>query len=67
MCNGKDISIYKDKWIPKLTTFKIILLLELDKNAKVQNLISASGEWDVQKIKQTFIAEDTSAILKIPM
>ncbi|KAK2658612.1 hypothetical protein Ddye_005145 [Dipteronia dyeriana] len=67
MGDGKSISIYRDKWIPISYTFRIIYLPKLNGNAKVEQLISPSGGWNVPLIRHNFTQEDKNAILKIPI
>ncbi|KAK3187995.1 hypothetical protein Dsin_027556 [Dipteronia sinensis] len=65
--NGSSITIYKDRWIPRPSTFKIISNPKLGRNAKVECLISPSGGWDLQKINCNFDKEDVKEILSIPL
>ncbi|KAI9165826.1 hypothetical protein LWI28_021207 [Acer negundo] len=63
--DGKSIKITKEKWIPRPNTFKIYSLPKLDGNAKVNQLISSFGGWDIHIIKGNFFKKETNQILKI--
>ncbi|KAK3229832.1 hypothetical protein Dsin_001713 [Dipteronia sinensis] len=63
----KSINIYRDKWVPKPITFKITSPPKMDGNATVDHLISSSGGWNTQLIKDNFNLEDTNLILQIPI
>ncbi|KAK3222258.1 hypothetical protein Dsin_009283 [Dipteronia sinensis] len=65
--NESSITIYKDRWISRPSTFKIISSPKLGRNAKVECLISLSGGWDMQKINCNFDKEDVQEILSIPL
>ncbi|KAK3212786.1 hypothetical protein Dsin_017492 [Dipteronia sinensis] len=49
---GSCIRIYGDRWIPRPSTFKIISPQVLDVNATVETLMSPSGGWDVDLVRQ---------------
>ncbi|KAK3183280.1 hypothetical protein Dsin_030566 [Dipteronia sinensis] len=63
----KKIRIYKDKWIPRPTTFKHFSPPSLGDNATVDMLITPSGAWNVELVKNSFCEEDTTTILSIPI
>ncbi|KAK3226139.1 hypothetical protein Dsin_006001 [Dipteronia sinensis] len=65
--DGKSLYIYRDKWLPMPTTFKITSLPKMDVNATVDQLISPSGGWNTQLIRGNFNLEDTNLILQIPI
>ncbi|KAI9162186.1 hypothetical protein LWI28_024695 [Acer negundo] len=65
--NGKSIKIYKDKWIPRHSTFKIVSSPKLDTEATVDQLFTPSGEWNVNLIKVSFLPVEANAILSIPI
>ena len=67
MGNESSIKIYKDRWILRPSTFKILSNPKLDINAKVDCLVSPSGGWDVQSINHNFDREDAEEILRIPL
>lgn len=65
MGDGKNLSVYKDRWIPRLNSFKIISPKILPKNSKVSDLITIEGQWDIQKIQSCFNEEDARKILNL--
>lgn len=44
--NGKSISIYKDAWISRSNSFKVIYPFVLPPNAQIIDLISETGYWN---------------------
>ncbi|KAK2657021.1 hypothetical protein Ddye_010073 [Dipteronia dyeriana] len=60
--DGKSINIYKDKWVPRPSTFRILSPPKLN-----DQLISSSGGWNTNFIKQNFSDEDVNSILQIPI
>ncbi|KAK0583366.1 hypothetical protein LWI29_036220 [Acer saccharum] len=65
--DGKTIRIYKDRWIPRPTTFRPFSPPILGDNTTVDKLFSAFGGWNVDMLKSAFCDEDTTAILSIPI
>ncbi|KAK3199722.1 hypothetical protein Dsin_023137 [Dipteronia sinensis] len=65
--DGSLIRIYKDKWIPKQSTFKIIFQPLLRLEATVNPLLSPSGGWNNSLLVQYFTTEDVVAIQSIPI
>ncbi|KAK3218543.1 hypothetical protein Dsin_012513 [Dipteronia sinensis] len=63
--NGSSIYVYKDKWIPRPYTFKVLSPPVLGTEAKVEKLITPYGNWNAQLIKQHLCDEDVEAILQI--
>ena len=63
--DGKTIRIYKDKWIPRPSTFKILSRPVLGENANVNQLFTSTSKWNVDLIKAIFCEEDVIAILSI--
>ncbi|KAK3229670.1 hypothetical protein Dsin_001551 [Dipteronia sinensis] len=64
---GSSIRIYEDRWIPRPMAFSIISPPVLDRNAKVDTLMTPSGVWDVDLLRQNFCKEDSDDILRIPI
>ncbi|KAK2656223.1 hypothetical protein Ddye_009275 [Dipteronia dyeriana] len=54
-------------WISRPSTFKILSSPKLNSDDKVSCLISASGGWNVDFIKQNFDMDDVEGILSIPL
>ncbi|KAK2642401.1 hypothetical protein Ddye_024164 [Dipteronia dyeriana] len=65
--NGSSIRIYKDNWILRASTFKILSSLTLGELATVDCLLSPSGGWDFDVLNQNFMQNDVDAILQIPI
>ncbi|KAK2640890.1 hypothetical protein Ddye_022653 [Dipteronia dyeriana] len=64
--NGTSIRIYKDKWVSRPNTFKILSPPSLGVDTAVDRLLSPSGGWDMQVLKQNFLVCDIDAMLEIP-
>ncbi|KAH9754587.1 putative reverse transcriptase/RNA-dependent DNA polymerase [Citrus sinensis] len=65
--NGSNILVYKENWIPRPDTFKPISPLTLPIDTTVGEVMDDENNWDVAKLNQHFMQEDTEAILKIPL
>ncbi|KAK2658931.1 hypothetical protein Ddye_005464 [Dipteronia dyeriana] len=65
--NGSSIQIYKDRWIPRPSMFKLLFPSVLDNEAKVECLVSPSSGWDTQLIRCSFDKDDVEEILRIPL
>ncbi|KAK2644116.1 hypothetical protein Ddye_019311 [Dipteronia dyeriana] len=63
---GDSVLIYKDRWLPRPTTFKVITPPILGESAKVQMLKTPSGAWNERFIREHFLTEDAESILSIP-
>ncbi|KAK3211830.1 hypothetical protein Dsin_016536 [Dipteronia sinensis] len=63
--NGSSIRVYKDNWLPRPYTFKIISTPAINVDTTVNNLFSSSGGWNLQLLKQNFLDCDVEAVLKI--
>lgn len=53
------------KWIPKPFTFKSLLNNGLNRDAKVADLITPSGNWILPRLDHSFCKEDSDAISSI--
>ncbi|KAL5805000.1 hypothetical protein ACOSQ3_031800 [Xanthoceras sorbifolium] len=65
--DGCSISVYRDRWIPKPSTFRLTSCPNLHAEAMVRELISDSGSWNEQLIGNSFNADDAAAILGLPL
>ena len=67
--NGRRIGIWKDKWIPNPTTFKVVSPQSvLDPDAKVSELINEErGAWNQSLVNRTFLSFEAETILGIPL
>lgn len=59
--------MYKDNWLLRPNTFKLMSPLRMLIYTVVANLIKARNQWDEDKLKQHFIKEDLEVILNIPL
>ncbi|KAL0285522.1 UNVERIFIED_CONTAM: putative mitochondrial protein [Sesamum angustifolium] len=66
--SGFSIIIWKDPWLPRPSTFKIITPPPdgLDQNVVAAMIDPETKEWDRQIIEKNFNLEDQELILKIP-
>ncbi|KAK2639502.1 hypothetical protein Ddye_027297 [Dipteronia dyeriana] len=64
--NGKSMLIYKDKWILRPYTFRVISPPMLEEKAKVSELKLPSGAWNETLIRGVFLSADVDLILSIP-
>ena len=66
--DGTSIQIWRDKWLPKSSTFQVIFMPNtLPETATVSQLIDeAKGEWNVDLVKHVFLPDDAHTILGIP-
>lgn len=53
--DGKTIKIYNDRWIPRPTDFKILSPPNLGVNATVDSLVSPTGGWNMELIRNNFL------------
>ncbi|KAK2638134.1 hypothetical protein Ddye_025929 [Dipteronia dyeriana] len=60
------ISVYKDHWLPRPSTFRPFSLPTLSINAKVCDLKLPSGVWTEELIRSSFFLEDVELVLSIP-
>ncbi|KAK2656123.1 hypothetical protein Ddye_009175 [Dipteronia dyeriana] len=64
--NGESVLIYKDKWIPRPSTFRVISPDVLGETAKVSELKLPYGAWNESLIRGVFLPDDAELILHIP-
>ena len=64
-----QIRVWRDKWIPRPSTYKVITLeMPSSNDALVCELINReTKEWGRDKIEQWFLLEDRDEILGIPL
>lgn len=63
--NASNILVYKHSWLPRPYTLKPISPPTLPMETIMPELIDEENQWDVAKLNQHFIYEDTEVILKI--
>lgn len=63
--------IWKDKWLPRLSTFKMVSqvqLASLDENTHVRSLIDWSvGQWDSRKLQECLPESEVEIIRQVPI
>ncbi|KAK2646950.1 hypothetical protein Ddye_022145 [Dipteronia dyeriana] len=64
--NGKSICIYKDRWIPRQSTFQVFSLHVLGENATIDSLKLLSGIWNFELVWGSFLEDDAKMILSVP-
>lgn len=52
--NGEFIAAFKDRWIPRETTFRLITPPGLNLDVKVAEFISPSGVWRIDRLNEVF-------------
>lgn len=67
--NGKSMHFFTDPWIPKVSTFKPIVLLGIayQEMATVADFITPTMGWDLHKIKEVIMQDDVHIIETIPI
>ncbi|KAK2661975.1 hypothetical protein Ddye_000549 [Dipteronia dyeriana] len=63
----RNILIYKDRWIPRLPTFKVFSPPVLGELVTVDMLRTSSGIWNDSVVRKNIFEEDADAILSIPL
>ncbi|KAK3188720.1 hypothetical protein Dsin_028281 [Dipteronia sinensis] len=63
--DGKAILIYKNQWFLRPTTLKIFSPQKLGEFATAGQLLSPTGGWDVEIIKNNFNVDDADAFLSL--
>ncbi|KAL5832238.1 hypothetical protein ACOSQ4_017592 [Xanthoceras sorbifolium] len=64
--SGASTFVYKDRWLPRQSSFKVLSSVVLDPNIKVADLKSPSGGWDSNLVWSSFLPDDASLILNLP-
>ena len=69
MGDGEQIRVWKDKWLPNPSTYKVVTPQKLDSEINwVRDLIEEDRmEWKADLILQNFMPQDADAILRIPL
>ena len=67
--NGASVCIWKDRWIPKLESFKATSPHADHQNEeRVSSLLDAASRcWDVAKVRAIFLPHEAEAVLSIPI
>ncbi|VVA24595.1 PREDICTED: reverse mRNAase [Prunus dulcis] len=65
--NGNSIRLFHNKWIPKPFTFKTLMNNGLNWDAKVADLFTSSGSWNLPILDTSFCKEDCDAIASIDL
>lgn len=64
--NGLSTSMFKDPWIPKVSTFKPICIRREAYEDSVADYINPNGEWNLLKLSEN-VHEDDIKIKRIPI
>ncbi|KAK2648200.1 hypothetical protein Ddye_015689 [Dipteronia dyeriana] len=64
---GTSILVYRDRWIPRPSTFHVISPLVLGEMITISHLKNPSGGWDGDLIRTNFQDEYAAVILSIPV
>ena len=67
--NGHSIRIWKDKWVPSPSTYKVVSpVSRLPENSWVATLIDeASGAWNNELVRQIFLPHEADLICSIAL
>jgi hypothetical protein len=65
--DGSLTNIWSDRWIPKHFDARPLTPRDDHVVSLVSDLVTASGQWNEQLIRETFISVDPAAILRIPL
>lgn len=67
--DGERIQVWKDKWLPNPSTYKVVTPENLGPGVTwVRDIIDGDRmEWRADLIRQTFMPQDVDAILSIPL
>ncbi|KAL5804903.1 hypothetical protein ACOSQ3_031703 [Xanthoceras sorbifolium] len=63
--NRESTFVYRDRWIPRPSSFRIFSPVVLDPLCKVVSLKTPSGGWDSNLIWSSFLPDDTTLILNL--
>ena len=67
MEDGSSISVFKDRWIPRPSSFKVVTL-DSGSSLMVAYLIDKPNyAWNVDILDRSFLPFDKEAILSIPL
>lgn len=61
------LSMFKDLWLPRGNFFKPTCTNSNLIDEKVSEFITLSGEWDIQRLKDTMLSTDVETIRQIPL
>ncbi|KAL5804471.1 hypothetical protein ACOSQ3_031271 [Xanthoceras sorbifolium] len=64
--NGSNINIYKDRWLPRPSTFQVLSSPPVFGPTVVSDLKTPSGSWNENLIRSTFISANVDSILSLP-
>ncbi|KAH0983256.1 hypothetical protein GBA52_010433 [Prunus armeniaca] len=67
ICEGRLVRIYGDSWIRHARVFTAQSWAILDPDARVSELLTASGGWDIPKIYQVFNFLEEELVISIPI
>lgn len=65
--NGASIQLFRDSWLPRPLSFKVISPYPIEDTALVDEFISPSIQWDVLKLRQHLCEDDVEMIINFPI
>jgi hypothetical protein len=66
--SGEQIEVWKDPWIPSVSTRKQRTPDEMEEDLRVADLINpTTNQWDIEVLQGLFCEEDITTILSIPI
>ena len=65
--DGESTNIWRDRWLPKHITGKPITPGDGQELHRVSELMTASGQWNEDLIREIFFPVDAKAILQLPI
>lgn len=65
--DGKNVSIYHHRWLPRPSTFKPFSPPLLPSQSRIAILIDENGCWKEHLIRNNFLEDDADQILKLPL
>lgn len=65
--NGRNINFFKDKWLPRDFSFKVLSLGPFGVDLPIFEFFTTAKQWDIPKLRQFVTNEDLMTITKIPL
>ncbi|KAL5766852.1 hypothetical protein ACOSP7_017469 [Xanthoceras sorbifolium] len=64
--NGYSTFVYRDHWVPRPSTFRLLSPISLNPLLKVADLKTPSGGWNSNLVWTSFLPDDAALILNLP-
>ncbi|PRQ37083.1 putative ribonuclease H-like domain, reverse transcriptase zinc-binding domain-containing protein [Rosa chinensis] len=65
--NGSDIRVFIDPWVPDVEGFRVSYKDGMNMSMLVSELITANGEWNMNRLEQVGSVQEVEAILGLPI